>query len=159
MQNKSQYRLKALLTYVSVAILINFCGCCFPGTETTIHDNGTILWQGTFPHDLNKREQVARNDSILVSVELNKHHTGNIETRNRNLLLVFVDPKGNEFNLWKYVDYGAVTKVTFSPNSKILRIYFDRAIIGIRNKYYVTEFNLNTMKRNTILIKCGEWYI
>ncbi len=151
-------RLKKVVSKSSVILLLFLSGCCIPGTETTIKDNGVILWKGTFPHDLN-RIQEERKDTVLISVKLDKEYFGNVQTRNKNLELVFVDPQGKETYLWKYMDYGAVEIITFSQKENILRLYFDRAIIGIRNKHYVTQLNIKTMKRETLLIKCGEWYI
>ncbi|MBN1473390.1 MAG: hypothetical protein JW914_02130 [Syntrophaceae bacterium] len=145
-----------VVTLVIPMLLLS--GCCFPGTETTINDDGVILWKGAFPHDLNKIQE-ERKDAVLIRVKLNNEYFGNVETRNKNLELVFVDRQGKETNLWKYVDYGAVEIISFNHKEEILRLYFDRAIIGIRNKHYVTQLNIKTLKVKTFLIKCGEWYI
>jgi hypothetical protein len=159
MNGKDQKKLlKNILSNISVIITLFFLdGCCFPGSETQIIDDGVVLWQGLFPHDFNERDQIERKNSILVSVEQDRTFFGNLETRNKNLNLVFVDPKRKETILWKYVDYGAIEKITFSYKEKVLRIYYDRAIIGVRNKNYVIELDMNTMKKKTVLIKCGEW--
>lgn len=145
--------------FITIVIpMLLLAGCCFPGTETTIKDDGVILWKGAFPHDLNKIQEDRKN-TVLISIKFNDEYFGNVETRNKNLELVFVDPQGKETNLWKYADYGAVEIITFSKKEGILRLYFDRAIIGIRNKHYVTQLDIKAMKVKTFLIKCGEWYI
>ena len=132
-------------------------GCCFPGSETQLIDDGVVLWQGLFPHDFNEQDQIERKDVVLVSIKNESEYIGSLESRNKNLKLVFVDPKGKETELWEYLEYGAVEKVTFSESEQILRIYYDRSIMGIRDKNYAVVFHADSKKKKTFLLECGNW--
>lgn len=154
---KKSNQIISLMFYLIIFLFLN--GCCFPGSETQISDDGIILWQGSFPDDFNEQDPIERKNAVLVTVKNKSGYVGSLESRNKNRKLVFVNAKGKEKELWKYVDYGGVKKITFSESENILRIYYNQALMGIRLKKYALEFQIDTMEKKTLLLECGKWYL
>jgi len=149
-----------VIGYLFPAVLLGFglylCG--YLERQVTIVDHGKMVWEGSFPHGANAKDPQNRATEILTQVVLNGETIGTIESRDQNLRLVLkrnADQK--EFTLWKYQDYGAVSKITVDEAARSLILYYDNSLI--RNKNYNTVVSLTDFNIRTYLVNRGRWYL
>lgn len=124
--------------------------CGYLERQVTMSDQGRIVWEGRFPPFAN------RPDHVLTPVIL--HHTivGTVESRDHNLRLVLkrtVDSK--EFTLWRYLDYGRVSKITVDEAKQSLMLYYNQTFL--RNKQYNTVVSLIDFSIKKHLVHRGQW--
>jgi len=126
--------------------------------EIEFVDHGQIVWTGHFPNDANEKGQQNRADATLISVKVNGEVVGKIESRDTNLRLVFKpNHDKKEVTVWKYADYGEVSKITVDESKKSLIMYFNHTLI--RDKEYVTQVSLADFSTHKKLIHRGKWRI
>lgn len=124
--------------------------------QVAVIDNGRPVWVGSFPHDANNKDPIKRSDCILTPVKLNGKTIGTIESRDHNLRLVLKrDANRKELTLWKYQDYGAVSKITVDETKRSLVVYYHYTLI--RSKDYNTVVSLTDFSVHKYLINRGEW--
>ncbi len=121
----------------------------------SITDRGILVWEGCFPHDANTTSD--RNDHQLLTINSANATLGTIESREQNLELIFRTPAGDEHMLWRYADYGCVSKVTFDETTMIVRVYYDHTLF--REKFYVSELSLHNMSTTQYLSHFGDWLL
>ncbi len=146
----------AIILFVITFLSLSY----YPGhseENEPIVDNCLIVYEGCFPHDANMKDEIERKNSVIAVISSGNTRLGTVESRDKNLRLIYVSKEGKSKTLWNYVDYGCVDKITFDKSSHVVRLYYDQTLF--REKYYVTEFYIDTFKKEKILIKKGEWKI
>jgi len=124
--------------------------------QVTVIDHGRQVWEGCFPHDANNKDLINRSDSVLIPVKLNGKTIGTIESRDQNLRLVLKrDANKQELTIWRYHDYGAVSKITVDEDKNSLVLYYDYTLI--RTKDYNTVVSLTNFSVHNYLINRGKW--
>jgi|GEM_PF-2931872 len=78
--------LKPLYAYtmklVGVALVFSIgLGCCLPGSETPMDDDGEVLWQGSFPHDFNKHDKVERKNRTVAEIRHGENLYGRLDKK------------------------------------------------------------------------------
>ena len=141
-----------------VALTILFSCGCSQGEGPPV-DNGEVLFEGSFPNDANERDPLSRRDATVALVETHGEVIGTVESRNRNLELVFKTRTREDKFLYRVHDFEWVTKITFDSEESLLRMYYRTCPLGLRNSYYVIEFNVRTFKVQTRLISRGDWIL
>ncbi len=139
-----------------IAIVLYLSG--YLEREIAFVDHGQIIWTGHFPHDANEKDSQNRADATLVSVKVNGSVMGKVESRDKNLRLVF-KPNGErkEVTIWKYADYGEVSKISVDEAAQSLAVYYDYTLI--RDKDYITLVSLKDFAAHNILVNRGRWRI
>jgi hypothetical protein len=139
-----------------IAIVLYLSG--YLEREIAFVDHGQIVWTGHFPHDANEKDSQNRADATLISVKVNGVVVGKVESRDKNLRLVF-KPSGDkkEVTIWKYADYGEASKISVDEDNKSLTVYYDHTLI--RGKEYITQVLLSDLSVHKKLINRGKWRI
>ena len=119
-----------------------------------IVDNGTVLFDGEFPQDAFKKDP-ERKDFVLAPIVAGDATIGTIESRDKNLRLVYLSRSGQTVTIWQYQDYGNVNRITFDQDNKMIRVYYDRTFL--RRKNYVIELFIEDSRVKTSLLQRGEW--
>ena len=129
---------------------------CNAGNDKQYIDNGKVVFEGNFPIDQNKNDN-ERKDSVIAKILINEAVIGIIETRDNNLELAYCAQGKNSKTIWQYTDYFSVNKITFDTNKNIIRIYYNGTILGVREKWYVNEFSVDTYELRRKLLRNGKW--
>ncbi len=139
-----------------IAIILYLSG--YLEREKTFVDHGQIVWTGHFPNDANEKDSQNRADTTIISVKVKGAVIGKIESRDKNLRLVFKpnDDK-KEVTIWKYADYGEVSKITVDESKNSLIVYFNHTLI--RDKEYITQLSLIDFSAHKELVTRGKWRI
>ncbi len=124
--------------------------------QIAVVDKGRAVWEGSFPNDANIKDPIKRSDFVLTPIILNGKTIGTIESRDQNLRLVLKrDADKKEFTIWRYQDYGVVSKITVDETKLTLVVYYDYTLI--RSKNYNTVVYLTDFSVHKYLINRGEW--
>jgi hypothetical protein len=125
--------------------------------QVVVIDRGQTIWTGSFPHDANGKDPLKRANVVLTPIVVNGQNVGAIESRDKNQCLVFKrGADGKEFTVWKYRDYGAVTKITIDEGIPALKLYYDNTLL--RNKNYCVVVTLSDSAVNNHLVDRGRWH-
>jgi hypothetical protein len=114
-----------------------------------------VIFAGSFPHDANKADPDERLDVIIAEVkDFDGRVLGTVQSRDKNLKLVYVSEDGRSKIIWRYADYAHVFKMTFDAKKRTLRLYDEHTLLWTTHS--VISFNIDSFKRKNKRVKFGK---
>lgn len=124
---------------------------------TSISNDEFVLFEGKFPYDFYSKDPYHPEDKPFEPIKIFKNGdlVGQIEATNNYLKLIVKFKDGKDYDLWEYVDFGHVSKITQSNDEKVIHLYYSRSFF--RDEEFVTDFFIETKQKKRRLLKRGAW--